>query len=134
MRKRDDPAQITGTARFFNNSRQNFVAKFEAPAQGATEFEAGIPQALTLMNGTLIDEATDLGRSDLLRAMAGPFFTDADRVEVLFMSTLSRPPTELEREKFVGYVERGGPTGDRRKALGDVLWALLNSAEFILNH
>ena len=32
------------------------------------------------------------------------------------------------------YVASGGPTGERRKALGDVLWALLNSAEFALNH
>ena len=27
-----------------------------------------------------------------------------------------------------------GTEGDRRQALGDVLWALLNTAEFSLNH
>jgi hypothetical protein len=55
-------------------------------------------------------------------------------VEVLFLSTLSRMPTDEEHAKLVPYVESGGATKDRRKALGDVLWALLNSAEFVLNH
>jgi hypothetical protein len=34
----------------------------------------------------------------------------------------------------VPYVDKGGPSGDSRKALADVYWALLNSSEFILNH
>ena len=28
----------------------------------------------------------------------------------------------------------GGAAGDKKKALSDVFWALLNSSEFILNH
>jgi len=31
-------------------------------------------------------------------------------------------------------VDRGGPSGDQRRALADVFWALLNSGEFLLNH
>jgi hypothetical protein len=31
-------------------------------------------------------------------------------------------------------VDSGGVTGDPRVALSDVLWALLNSAEFVFNH
>jgi hypothetical protein len=34
----------------------------------------------------------------------------------------------------VAYVDRGGPTGNKRQALADVFWALLNSSEFTLNH
>ena len=56
------------------------------------------------------------------------------RVEVLFMSTLSRRPHDFERDKFVAYAKRGGADEDRGKALGDILWALLNSAEFAHNH
>jgi hypothetical protein len=47
---------------------------------------------------------------------------------------LTRKPTVAESKRFVAYIERGGPLGDRRKALADVFWALLNSAEFRLNH
>ena len=110
--------------------RQAFLTRFRAPTQGATEYDGGIPQALTLMNGTNIRQATDLRQSDLLVALDAPFFTTEQRVEVLFLSTLSRPPRGEERTKFVAYVEQAG----NRQALGDVLWALLNSAEFMLNH
>jgi hypothetical protein len=114
----------------FDPTRQAFLTRFRAPTQGATEYEGGIPQALTLMNGVNIRRATDLNQSDLLVALDAPFFTTEQRVEVLFLSTLSRPPRGEERAMFVAYVEQAG----NRQVLGDVLWALLNSAEFMLNH
>jgi len=137
MRQREavnPQAQFGQFGRAFDQNRQLFLSRFEAPTQGATEFQAGIPQALTLMNGQMMAQATDLGQSDLLNALDAPFFSDSERVEILFMSTLSRAPAEPERAQFMRYVETGGPAKDRKKALGDVLWALLNSAEFILNH
>lgn len=117
-----------------DQNRQAFLNKFRAPTQGATDFESGIPQALTMMNGSLIRQATHLQQSDILIALEAPIFTDEERVESLFLSTLSRPPRDDERTKFCNYVKSGGSEGDRRKALSDVLWALLNSAEFVLNH
>lgn len=133
MRKRESAATAQAqqlALRGIDQSRQAFLNRFRAPTQGATEYEGGIPQALTLMNGTSIRQATDLMQSDLLRALEAPFFTTESRVETLFLSTLSRPPTNDERAKFVRYVEGI----NSREALGDVLWALLNSGEFMLNH
>jgi hypothetical protein len=115
-------------------ARMEFTARFQAPGQGQTEFQAGIPQALTLINGRAITEAADPDQSPLLAALEAPFLTDDQRVEALFLSVLSREPTDEERSAFAEYVRAGGPAGDRRKALGDALWALVNSAEFILNH
>lgn len=123
-----------GSTRGFDQNRQLFLEKFRAPTQSLTEYEAGIPQALTLMNGNLIRQATNLGQSDLLVAIDAPFFTNEQRVDVLFLSTLSRYPHPQERDQIVKYVEKGGTAGDSQKALGDVLWALLNTAEFLLNH
>ena len=112
-----------------------FLAKFEAPTQRSTEFQAGIPQALTMMNGALIAEATDRDRSDLLIAVAeAPFLTDEQRVETLFLAVLSRRPTAAERARFTGYVQKSRSSNETRKALSDVTWALLNSTEFMLNH
>jgi len=48
--------------------------------------------------------------------------------------TLSRPPRAEESERLVRYLESGGPTRDSGRALSDIYWALLNSAEFALNH
>jgi hypothetical protein len=63
-----------------------------------------------------------------------PKFDTAGRVEALFLATLTRRPTAAESERLVRYVESGGPAKDAKRALADVYWALLNSAEFIVNH
>ncbi|HTN75340.1 MAG TPA: DUF1549 and DUF1553 domain-containing protein [Pirellulaceae bacterium] len=116
------------------SERAMFLDKFRGPASGGTEYHAGIPQALTLMNGALIGSATDVEQSAILRSIDAPFFTEADRIETLFLATLSRPPSADESAKFVSYLESELTEAERRRALSDVLWALLNSAEFVLNH
>lgn len=114
--------------------RQQFLARFNMATHDATDFSAGIPQVLALMNGALTDEATDPLRSGILQAIDAPFFTDAERVESLFLAVMSRSPSDAEREQFMRYVQDKADAGERRKALGDILWAMLNSPEFILNH
>ena len=63
-----------------------------------------------------------------------PFLDTAGKVETLYLATLSRQPRPAERDRFVKYIDGGGPEKDKKKALADVFWALLNSSEFILNH
>jgi hypothetical protein len=55
--------------------------------------------------------------------------SDEEIVEELYWSSLTRPPTDEERSAMVRHV---ASTGDRRKGLEDVLWALLNAKEFVL--
>ena len=45
-----------------------------------------------------------------------------------------RPPTPEEERRFVQYVRSGGAANEPSRALADVFWVLLNSAEFALNH
>lgn len=117
-----------------NVSRDEFLQQFRVPAGRVTEYQAGIPQALTLMNGALIGNATDLAGSGLLRSLDAPFFTDDQRIEVIYLATLSRKPSEHELEILRPYVAER-PTGvPVREALSDILWAVLNSAEFTMNH
>ena len=124
-----------GDERFNDPQRQEFLARFRAGNPNSREYESGIPQALTLMNGRLVSQATDIAESDLLTALSANFFTPSDRVETLFLATLSRPPTDDERATFVAHLEeQSEDPAMRRLALGDCLWALLNSAEFALNH
>ena len=120
--------------------------------------EATILQALGLMNSAGIDTSTAPSRGNTLGAvLESPFLDTAGRIEVLYLSTLSRKPTKDESARFVKFVESGGThsaskpkmgsvfqqliTADRTKsrgdkgvALGDVFWALLNSSEFLTNH
>lgn len=116
-------------------SRQEFLARFSNPGDNRTEYQMSILQALTLMNGNLVAEATHLERGPTLAAVAdAPFFDTAGRIEALYLATLSRKPRPEELRRLVKYVEAGGAAGEPKKALADVFWALLNSSEFFLNH
>lgn len=52
-------------------------------------------------------------------------------VEELYLGTVSRLPTDSERQKCVDYVAQAGSL---EKGLQGLLWTLLNTREFILQH
>jgi hypothetical protein len=120
--------------RFGNSSRDEFLQQFQTLAGRSTEFQGGIPQALTLMNGTLISSATDLAGSGLLKSLEAPFFTDDQRIEVLYLATLARRPSASEWALLREYVNDRDAGTPIRERLADILWALLNGAEFTMNH
>ena len=120
--------------RFGNTGRDEFLREFRTPSGRSTEYQGGIPQALTLMNGTLIDSATGLASSGLLKSLEAPFFTRDQRIEILYFATLSRQPKPSEKQLLDQYIPEGMSGSELREALSDVLWALLNSAEFTMNH
>jgi hypothetical protein len=113
--------------------RQKFLARF-AHQDKPTEAPTSILQALYLMNGSFVAERTSLEQNKTLATLADQSGADSRRIESLFLTVLSRKPTAAESKRIMGYYHRGGPTGDRRTALADIFWALLNSAEFRLNH
>lgn len=121
-------------ARFGNLDREAFLQQFRTLAGRSTEYQGGIPQALTLMNGSLIEGATGLSSGGLLNSLEAPFFTNRQRVEVLYLATLSRHPRPAEWELLESDVPADLAGAARKERLADLLWALLNSAEFTMNH
>jgi hypothetical protein len=114
--------------------RSEFLAKF-ANQDNRTEFQTSILQALALMNGRFVADATGVQNSRSLAAVLdAPFLDTTGRIETLYLATLSRKPRPDELARLVKYVDAGGARQDPKAALGDVFWALLNSSEFILNH
>ncbi len=126
----DESAAVGGLA---DPRRQQFVAQLGSGSQDAAQFELGVPQALLLMNGELIAAACDPNRSRLLESLAAPLFDDDERLEILYLATLTRLPSEQERDSTRAFIEESDD-GNRAAALADVLWALLNNGEFLLNH
>lgn len=120
--------------RFGNTQRDAFLQTFAAPASSRSDYLAGIPQALTLMNGSLIDNATSDASSGRVKSLQAPFFSDTERIGVLFMATLSRPASADEQELLADLIPDNASWEQRSTALSDILWALLNSSEFTLNH
>jgi hypothetical protein len=116
------------------NPRSQFLARFVSTDR-PTESSTTILQALMLMNGQFIGDQTDLVKSEILAAVADvPGWDTKQRVSTLFLTAFARNPTPEELEKFSSYVDRGGATNDKKKALADVFWVLLNSPEFLFNH
>ncbi len=92
--------------------------------------EANVEQALLLMNNPDVQTklAAPTGRvTAILKANTAP----DKQVEELFLATLSRLPTERERLRGIAWL---AASSDRHKAAEDLLWALMNTKEFVFNH
>src|SRR5262249_2823413 len=113
-----------------------FLAKFANVHDQPAEVQTSILQALYFLNGKVVADAASLAKSKTLKTVvnAAASVSTAKRIEELYLSVLSRKPRPEESKRLVKYVDSGGPAQDRKTALGDVFWALLNSTEFILNH
>jgi hypothetical protein len=113
--------------------RNSFLTLFARQGQPA-EAQTSILQALTLMNGKFVADATRLRTSATLTAVVEmPLADTAQRVEALYLSALSRKPAARELARALRHVRKEGKAGEARR-LADVFWVLLNSAEFRLNH
>jgi hypothetical protein len=93
-----------------------------------------VQQALTLMNSPEIAEAIHCKDGTVDRVAGDSTLDTASRINTLYLAALSRRPRPEEMEKCQGYVAAADAASDTRRVLGDVLWALLNSSEFFLNH
>ncbi len=117
----------------WSGERIQFVRRLnETATTDPQEYQSGIPQSLMLMNGDLTGRAVDVEDGRLLRAVVDAPFLDSDaRIETLFLAVLSRPPSAEEVGKVSEYLA-GKESQDLRQAYSDVLWALINSPEFVL--
>jgi hypothetical protein len=109
-------------------TRTAFVDFFR-PGEGIdpTDYATGIPQVLRLMNSAQMNRVTAFV-TELVKAGHTP----ARNVEQLYLATLSRCPTPAETDRLVAFVQNENQ--DAREAYTDLLWVLLNSSEFALNH
>ena len=121
---------IPGTAQ-----KVPFLAAFGRPARTLAcecerDREPTLYQALQLISSRMVEGKlhSDQGRIAELIA-AGR--SDAEAVEELYLATLSRLPTPPERTAALAAL---AGTADRRAALEDLLWALLNAKEFLFRH
>ena len=100
----------------------------DRPADLLGERAQTVQRALVLLNGDYVQKAVQAGvHSQLKDPKRAPNAEDIDR---LFLSTLSRRPTKEEGKAMLELLHGGeGAAG-----LEDVLWAIFNSAEFNSNH
>jgi Protein of unknown function (DUF1549)/Protein of unknown function (DUF1553) len=96
------------------NPRDQFLSRFADQTGRPVEFQTSILQALSMMNGKLIEDATGLGQSETLLAVVdNPFMTTEERIETLYLAVLSRSPRAKELSKMVHYVASEGSSESR---------------------
>ena len=91
---------------------------------------ASVLQVLSLANHPRIRQKIADDKGQVARIMKA-HADDGKRIDEIFLVTLCRPPTEDERQACAKYVrESATPT----EGLRGVMWSLLNTREFLLQH
>jgi hypothetical protein len=105
-----------------------FTELFRPQGDGAdpTSLGYGIPQFLRRMNADYFNDG-----SAFLRQLGVWRMTREEAISDIYLATLSRRPTTEELRLMSDYVaKRDSP----ERGYAGVLWILLNSGEFVLNH
>jgi hypothetical protein len=93
--------------------------------------DASVAQVLHLMNSPQIQAklSHESGRvANLVRTISD----DGMLVDELYLTFLSRPPTQDERKYAIEYIER--QASQRQHGVEDLAWSLMNTLEFVFNH
>ena len=91
--------------------------------------EPNLSQALHLLNGDTLAEKIRSG--GVINKMLDAKVPLEKIVEDLYLRTLTRPPTDKERQGLLAILK---DEPDPQAALEDAFWAILNSREFVFNH
>ena len=113
----EQPAPVGHFLRKFGQSERNFVV-------GATSVEGSVPQVMELMNGAATMVLTQ--PNSLLFQNLKKKKEPMERAEVVFLSILNRRMLPIERKMLVKELESGGDA-----AISNLIWALLNTPEFL---
>ena len=85
-------------------------------------------QALYMINAEEVSRK--IARSPYLKQLLKTQ-SDQDVINGIYMTAFSHQPCEEKMQQLVGYFKQ---VDNRRDAISDLLWAVLNSREFMFNH
>ncbi|HEY2840493.1 MAG TPA: DUF1553 domain-containing protein, partial [Pirellulales bacterium] len=122
--------RFKGKARLQQGARGEFNRTFGFdPSQPRDDVAASIPQALVLMNGPILQRAISAKQGGaLLGNLLAQNLDDREIIGELYLRCLAREPKPDEMHTCLAYI---GATKNRADGFEDLLWALLNSTEFL---
>ena len=90
-----------------------------------------IVQSLHMMHSEKLNSKITHDKG-LASRLAGSKKTPVEMADEVYLAAYSRRPTDKERELIVNFFKEH--KDGRRAAVEDFVWAIINSAEFVLNH
>ncbi len=102
----------------------------DTPYESERSSEASLRQELYLLNSEQL--AGKLSSSPSLKRIVTANPKDPELVDELYLMTLSRFPSPDEKQKLVAYLAKDPKA--RPTAVQDVVWAVINTKEFLFNH
>ena len=91
--------------------------------------DGSILQAMMMMNSKFVTSRVTASDGSFSKTMLDSSLTDDQIVEAMYLRSLSRKPTEPERE-----VARSWIAENREIGIEDLQWSLLNKLDFLFNY
>ncbi|HEV3163505.1 MAG TPA: DUF1553 domain-containing protein [Isosphaeraceae bacterium] len=95
--------------------------------------EANLTQSLHLLNSDEIQQKLT-GKEARISQWAADQQPEAEKVDELYRLCFSRSPSDEERDICLGHLARRKAEGQPRQGYEDLVWTLINTKEFLLNH
>jgi hypothetical protein len=118
------------------NASNYFLSVFGRPDNAsACECErvndGSLAQRLHLLNAKTIQEklAHSDGRAAKLAKDTAPI---SEKLQAIYLAAISRPPTDQEIKTAAAFIDK--MAGKEQAAWEDILWAVVNTKEFLFNH
>jgi hypothetical protein len=94
-----------------------------------------LPQALHAINGETLNKKL-MSDQGVIAQMVDAGKSNAEILDQLYLSALSRRPTDEERTAILADLDKtpAATAPDRRRQMEDLAWALVTSREFLFNH
>ncbi|MDP7205608.1 MAG: DUF1553 domain-containing protein, partial [Pirellulaceae bacterium] len=146
----DSINQVTGTSTSFggvpagtratqlpdNGFSSYFLTVFGRPESSSAcecerSSEANLAQSLHLLNSSEIQGKLTSGSGRAATLSADKERENAEKINELYLLAFARDPSSEEREIAIAHIDK---TGDAKVAFEDIVWALINTKEFLFNH
>jgi hypothetical protein len=146
----DAMAQVTGAATQFgdyplgwramqlpdSSVNSYFLKTFGRPERVVTcecerTAEPTMVQVLHISNGSSLNDKLQ-AKGNRLEQLLAAALPDDKLVEEVYLSALSRQPTEDEKSRLLAVLAEPGQ--DKRQVVEDLYWSVLSSREFLFNH
>ena len=108
------------------------VRTFGEPTDGIGNFQGSLAEHLFLNNAPYLRQMAQSRKGNLAEAVLAMKAPPEVKVDRVFLSILSRPPTDVERKRFVDHL-----AGDAKMTpvlVEEAIWTLMSCSEFRFNH